>query len=184
MGRGRVLIAIAIACMGAWGCAKGVGDLQGSLFGGAGVGDETGDGDDDDDGESGSEGGPGESTTGADGETGHETGAGGFPPDTSGAPQSTSGSPPPTTGLPDPGDSTGGLPEVGSTSAPFGGTGFGTGGSGELGDPCTQNADCESNICVNAGFAIYCSEQCQSEQDCPPGWLCVATTTPGLNVCY
>jgi hypothetical protein len=182
MGR-RGLVAVAFAL----GCAAGVGDPAGGFgFGGAPVGgqpdedeseDSTGtDDDDDDDG----------NTSGVSGlDTGDDTSASGVPPpdDTSGPPPGTSGPPPGTSGPPDASDSSG-LPEVGSTTSPFGDTGIDTGGSGGLGSPCEQNTDCNSNICVNAGFALYCSEQCMSAQDCPPGWLCVETTTPGLSVCF
>jgi hypothetical protein len=174
--------------IGAWGCAQGVGDPGALGFGGAVVGGETSadddasdDADDDDDDQSSD----GDSTSGASGlDTGNATTGGTLPPPaTSDAPPGTSGPPPATTGGFDPGEDSG-LPEVGSTGSPLGDTGFGTGGTGALGDPCTQNSDCNSNICVDAGFAIYCSQQCLDAQDCPPGWLCVATTTPGLDVCY
>ena len=53
-------------------------------------------------------------------------------------------------------------------------------GEGCFGDPCTQNADCQSNWCVEHMGEKVCTETCQEE--CPKGWTCsqVAGTGPDL----
>lgn len=182
MRNGRVLV-LASLCA----CAGGV-DMGEDSFGfgppavgsaTATGGDEDTDGDDDDDGFAST--GAGELETSGGHEPDPSTTSGALPPETSGPP-ATSGPPMVTTDPPDPGESSG-FPD-GTTGTLFPETTGVPGGGGQLGDPCLGNADCVSGICVDTGFTTYCSEQCTTEADCPPGWFCVETTTPGLSVCF
>ncbi|HEY8428356.1 MAG TPA: hypothetical protein VIL20_08275 [Sandaracinaceae bacterium] len=44
---------------------------------------------------------------------------------------------------------------------------------GELGAPCAAPSDCASGICFPTGAGMArCSEACESNGDCPPGWAC------------
>lgn len=40
---------------------------------------------------------------------------------------------------------------------------------GELGDPCEDSEDCESGLCHEG----TCAEECDVQDDCPDGWICV-----------
>jgi hypothetical protein len=195
----RGWLVVLLAC----GCSAGVSDSgSGLAFGGMPGGaskDEDADEDEEDESTSSVDDDDDGLTSGVGSlDTGGTTGPDGLPPtpDTSGPPPdpTTGPAPPQTSGPPDPSDgSTSGLPEIESTtSSPspetsFGDTstsGGGGPGGGGFGDACEDNADCASQVCVNAGFFLYCSDLCTTEADCPPGWLCVETTTEGVNVCY
>ncbi len=57
-------------------------------------------------------------------------------------------------------------------------------GSGELGDPCTSGAGCESSICHDG----RCSESCFGNCSCPEGYRCSSSTgigacEPGVSSC-
>jgi len=59
-------------------------------------------------------------------------------------------------------------------------------GGGEVGRPCTSNAECASGLCL-AG-ADVCTETCADECDCPSGTTCTASDigaicAPGRNTC-
>jgi hypothetical protein len=67
----------------------------------------------------------------------------------------------------------------GSTSSSSGsGTGTGTGTSsgstGDLGNQCTQNSDCQYDSCLVASGADfgYCTKTCMDFTDCPTFWSC------------
>lgn len=69
---------------------------------------------------------------------------------------------------------------LGALCVPGGSTMTGTGRTGE---PCTSGADCASGICVRGGTRTFCSQVCTDDCSCPADYHCVATTTPGTNVC-
>ncbi len=69
-------------------------------------------------------------------------------------------------------------PDGGQCAAVQGGGGAcipGTPGAGmaDFGDPCQQSTDCRSQICLNDGENLFCSEQCGGDADCPPGGQCI-----------
>ncbi len=48
-------------------------------------------------------------------------------------------------------------------------------GTGEQGDPCTEVADCASDlICLVDGTLSYCTATCSEESTCPEGYACFA----------
>ena len=54
--------------------------------------------------------------------------------------------------------------------------GDGNAGGGELGEICTDDANCEANLCYDGRFGQVCSNPCQDDADCPtPGYECVTT---------
>jgi hypothetical protein len=71
------------------------------------------------------------------------------------------------------GGDTAGAPGTGGTPA---GGAPGTGGSGgaamgaAFGEPCTMDADCESNLCGSfmMGNEMLCTIPCTEDSDCPP----------------
>ena len=49
--------------------------------------------------------------------------------------------------------------------------------NGELGDPCTDDADCDSGFCISTFDGRQCTEVCNGE--CPDGWDCLVLATSG-----
>jgi len=60
--------------------------------------------------------------------------------------------------------------------------GNGGGGNGG-GGACTSGEECPGGICVDGGNGGFCSEQCNTDNDCPDNWACFSTDDPNLNVC-
>jgi MYXO-CTERM domain-containing protein len=50
---------------------------------------------------------------------------------------------------------------------------------GELGDPCTSNADCSSGTCAQIGSDARCTQECTDDGGCPGGFEC-----RGAIVCW
>ncbi|MFT7578702.1 MAG: hypothetical protein ACI9MR_000360 [Myxococcota bacterium] len=48
--------------------------------------------------------------------------------------------------------------------------------------PCEQNANCPGGHCVDLGEGSYCLNPCQGDENCLPGYSCIAGTD-GANVC-
>lgn len=72
----------------------------------------------------------------------------------------------------------GGALRVPSNDDVQGGCGLYQGQTGGLGWPCTNNNQCNSNICVDPGPNGYCSQSCGN---CPTGYICGNAANP--NVC-
>lgn len=56
---------------------------------------------------------------------------------------------------------------------------------GQLGDSCSQGAECESGLCLTAGSGKICTKLC-TPPDCPAGFLCDSLVGEGgeeLQVC-
>jgi len=47
------------------------------------------------------------------------------------------------------------------------------------GCPCADNQDCFSGVCAETMHGWECSLSCYSDEDCPPGWLCLEIDTEG-----
>lgn len=64
--------------------------------------------------------------------------------------------------------------EGGGVGGAGGGAGGEGGGSGLLpfGSPCTNNAECESNICNAQQGTMVCTVTCQNDNECPPPMDC------------
>ena len=63
-----------------------------------------------------------------------------------------------------------------------GGGGGGVGPKGDMaspqlgfGDTCTDNMQCQSNICLETGIGGVCTDYC-TDGSCPAGWGCVGVT--------
>lgn len=52
---------------------------------------------------------------------------------------------------------------------------------GGFGDECGQASDCDSELCLDTGEDVYCTEQCQGDDDCPRGAGCFDAGQ--INVC-
>ena len=77
-----------------------------------------------------------------------------------------------------PGDATcAGLTNGGGACVP----GDNSGGAGGFGDNCNESADCASGLCLDDGDNVYCTEECQSNDDCPQGAGCFDAGQ--VNVC-
>jgi hypothetical protein len=51
------------------------------------------------------------------------------------------------------------------------------GGSlGELGQVCTGNGQCDTGLCASSGEEQRCSQTCDADTVCPPGFHCIANT--------
>ncbi|MEM6992428.1 MAG: trypsin-like serine protease, partial [Myxococcota bacterium] len=50
-------------------------------------------------------------------------------------------------------------------------------------DQCTSGDECAGGVCVDGGNGAFCTEQCNSDNDCQAGWACFTTGDPNLNVC-
>ncbi|HZH04578.1 MAG TPA: hypothetical protein VEY30_12405 [Myxococcaceae bacterium] len=66
-------------------------------------------------------------------------------------------------------------------------SGWGCGAT--VGDPCTTNADCSNQLCINTVTAPggYCSRLCTPEEEeaCPGGSTCVRDGAGrGLSACF
>ena len=125
------------------------------------------------------------------GACGTESGAGGefrFPDDTldgfdddSGAPDTgatdTGAGDAGDAGTTDAGDDTGDATDAGDTAdADDAAT------TGEPGDPCIEDADCATFLCVYLDAALdegFCSAPCRDADDCDDGWSCVLLTSEG-----
>jgi hypothetical protein len=46
---------------------------------------------------------------------------------------------------------------------------LGARGTGQAGDPCTNENDCESGVCIAGSGPYMCSKPCTTEADCPAG---------------
>ena len=56
--------------------------------------------------------------------------------------------------------------------------------SGGPGDPCVENAACESGYCLffdPAADEGFCSDACSEASDCPEGWVCATFTDTGSD---
>lgn len=55
----------------------------------------------------------------------------------------------------------------------------------KLGEGCSKNADCNSNICLNTGSGFVCTVYCQMNTtgSCPSGYICVKHSS-GKGVCH
>ena len=56
--------------------------------------------------------------------------------------------------------------------------------TGVVGDPCQQNIDCESGICLffdPSATTGFCSDDCTEATDCPEGWVCATFTDSGSD---
>lgn len=54
----------------------------------------------------------------------------------------------------------------------------------KLGQSCSKNGDCDSDLCVNANGSQVCSQFCSlTAKDCPPGYLCTPVTGSTKGVC-
>ena len=69
------------------------------------------------------------------------------------------------------------LSDGGGACVPAGGT-----SSGGYGDSCNDASDCDNEICLDDGEAVYCSELCEDDGDCPSGSACYALES-GEGVC-
>ena len=56
-----------------------------------------------------------------------------------------------------------------------------SGEAGDFGDDCNESADCASGLCLDDGENIYCTEECQGNDDCPQGAGCFDAGQ--VNVC-
>jgi len=69
-----------------------------------------------------------------------------------------------------PGDATcASLPSGGGACVPGGGV-----SSGGYGDPCNDESQCESGLCISDGTNVYCSDYCTQDGECPTGSACYA----------
>lgn len=59
--------------------------------------------------------------------------------------------------------------------------GGGESGAGGFGSACQSSTDCASEICLDDGGSIYCSEVCQADRDCQTGAACF--NAGDINVC-
>ncbi len=72
-------------------------------------------------------------------------------------------------GTSDAGVKDGGMPDSGTDA----GTDAGTGGTLPIGEPCTQSAQCASNLCRIVNFpGGYCTRACSSDGECGAGATC------------
>lgn len=55
--------------------------------------------------------------------------------------------------------------------------GAGNFGGGALGDRCTDDVNCRSNLCYDGRFGPFCSDLCVDDTDCPSAGFECATTT-------
>lgn len=53
---------------------------------------------------------------------------------------------------------------------------------GQLGDPCGENTDCESGLCVEDYWSGVCTQTCVTE--CPKGWACKQVVGQGADVVF
>ena len=44
---------------------------------------------------------------------------------------------------------------------------------GEVGDSCSENADCSDELCLADGNKRYCSQFVRTDSECPDGWECL-----------
>ncbi len=80
-------------------------------------------------------------------------------------------------GLPD-GDSPDGVEPPDGTVEPDGETPP----LGEMGDPCAEDAECESGLCIDHEGIGICTEGCAD--DCPAGWTCMNAPWTGVDVMF
>ena len=84
----------------------------------------------------------------------------------------STGDPPPTTNQPA-GQSTANLATDGGSQNHTGGMDARDAGHspdpGAFGASCNADSDCESNVCFSGGKGGFCSLQCTSDAQCPPG---------------
>lgn len=66
------------------------------------------------------------------------------------------------------------IPNGGGACVPSGGV-----SSGRFGDPCDNESQCESELCVSDGMNVYCSEYCTRDGECPTGAACYALENGG-----
>lgn len=56
-------------------------------------------------------------------------------------------------------------------------------GKSPVGTPCLTHADCEGLLCIRSEVGYICSSECDSNEDCVPGWTCDPRITEPGNVC-
>ena len=57
------------------------------------------------------------------------------------------------------------------------------GGTGQVGDPCTTEFDCESGICLPLGAGTgVCSDYCVEDENCPDGFECTVWQNLGEDL--
>ena len=61
-------------------------------------------------------------------------------------------------------------------------SGDGEDSGGEFGDPCSENLDCESGLCVEDYDESVCTDFCVDQ--CPKGWACKNVSGSGPDVIY
>lgn len=55
---------------------------------------------------------------------------------------------------------------------------------GDVGTPCTRNADCDSELCLPLGDgSAVCTEPCSTTAECTPGWQCDSLAGVATDVC-
>src|SRR5690554_4084338 len=60
---------------------------------------------------------------------------------------------------------------------------YGAEGKSPVGTPCLTHADCEGLLCIRSEVGYICSSECDSNEDCVPGWTCEPRITEPGNVC-
>jgi hypothetical protein len=57
------------------------------------------------------------------------------------------------------------------------------GDAGGLGEDCTSNTDCLSDICARDGSDSYCTRLCSDGVPCPTGFACTTTSDGATRIC-